>query len=168
MRAGEIESDPHAFRAHSDKIANILLLLFLVRSAEPDSGQAVVRPDIYAQHTIKMSSHGRIKPNEWNLYLGKSFDGSLAAKGEGETYETLRYTFKPDSVKNKPGTLWKEVQGKEGVAGKVYVELVAGEQDSTSHTFEGQCTAKKDFDCVLILDSTTGRARLERLAGSTR
>ncbi len=111
------------------------------------------------------------KPNEWNLFLGKSFDDSLAAKGTAETFETLRYNFKPDSVKNKPGKLWKEKRsgkGGGGVGGKVYVELFAGDQDSTSHKFEGQCTAKGDFDCVLILDSASGRARLERLAGSTR
>jgi hypothetical protein len=119
-----------------------------------------------------MTSQGsRNKPNEWNLYLGKSFDDSLAAKGAAETFETLRYTFKPESVKNKPGKLWKETrkENAKGSSAKVYVELAAGDgQDSTSHTFEGQCTSKDGLDCVLILDPSTGRARLECLAGSTR
>ena len=118
------------------------------------------------------SQGGRNKPNEWNLFLGKSFDDSLAAKGAAETFETLRYTFKPNSVKNKPGKIWKDTrkENSKGAAGKVYVELAAGDgQDSASHTFEGQCTSKDGhLDCVLILDAATGRARLECLAGSTR
>ena len=109
------------------------------------------------------------KPNEWNLILGKSFDDSLSAKGTVDTFETLRYAFKPESVKNKPGTLWKETRSNKGGGAKVYVELIAGEgQDTSAHTFEGQLMSKEGSDCILILDPATGRARLERLAGATR
>ncbi len=112
---------------------------------------------------------GRSKPNEWNLILGKSFDDSLSAKGTAETFETLRYAFRPESVKNKPGTLWKETRNNKGGGAKVYVELLSGDgQDTAAHNFEGQFLPKEGTDCILILDQTTGRARLERLSGSTR
>ena len=103
-------------------------------------------------------------------------------KVKGESYETLRYSFKPSSVKNQPGVLWKQKERVDDPVGtKVFVEFKGDESKveassggkspvlaaPLAHIFEGTMQAGSEHDCLLIVDSS-GNARLELLSASAQ
>lgn len=116
---------------------------------------------------------------EFKLKLGSSMEelrGKEKPSRGGEGFETLLYTFKPESVQNKPGVIWKEKDiSLKNNSEKVFVEFNSGASDETvtsgleaSHKFEGmfQATGAGHHDYVLIVEGN-GEARLEKLSGST-
>eukprot|EP00960_Hanusia_phi_P055728 763050-Hanusia_phi.AAC.3 len=111
----------------------------------------------------------------FKLKIGNTIKRTGRKDASQDQYETLLFTFRPDSIKDQSGVLWRgsanpNEKKKEG--NKVYVsfenqDVAADGKASSGHYFEGNTVAAKD-DCILIVDETTGEAVLEKISGSTR
>ncbi|KAJ1477922.1 hypothetical protein T484DRAFT_1962236 [Baffinella frigidus] len=120
---------------------------------------------------------------EFNVQVDSSLYQTKKKVVKGESYETLRYSFKPSSVKNQPGVLWKQKERVDDPVGtKVFVEFKGDESkvveapaggkspvlaEPVTHIFEGTMQEGSAHDCLLIVDSS-GNARLELLSASAQ
>ena len=111
----------------------------------------------------------------FKLKIGSTIRKTGKRDAGAEQYETLLFTFRPDSIKDQSGVLWRgsaNPSDKKKEGNKVYVsfenqEVAADGKTSSGHYFEGNMVAAKD-DCILIVDESTGEAVLEKISGSTR
>lgn len=103
----------------------------------------------------------------FELRLGKTISDPSASD---ESFEMLRYTFKPESISKRPGRLWR-TKGKSDGEQK-YKTLAAFEGDAgeakSVQRFSGSFTAQKESinECVVVVQG--GKAILHRLSGSTK
>jgi hypothetical protein len=99
----------------------------------------------------------------YEFRLGDSFNNLSKGTHSFVDYETLRYNFKPESIANKSGTLWRAAGTKhEDDKVKTYAELEGG---GATHRFKGFFNPRKDGinECVVIIQD--GQAILQRLSG---
>jgi len=98
------------------------------------------------------------------LTLGDSFDEQRKGTASFMEYETLRYNFKPESIANKSGTIWRPAGApkKDEDKIKTYAELEGG---GATHRFKGFFTPRKDglHECVVIIQD--GKAKIQKLTG---
>lgn len=87
--------------------------------------------------------------------------GGRGSRSGQPAYETIKFSFMPESVSGKPGKLWKSSGGKGEL--KVFAEFAGGEgQDPVR--YNGSVQKKENInDCVLVIKG--GRATLHKLNG---
>mmetsp|Transcript_48355 Transcript_48355/g.75517 ORF Transcript_48355/g.75517 Transcript_48355/m.75517 type:complete len:107 (+) Transcript_48355:301-621(+) len=87
------------------------------------------------------------------IMLGNTVHGPKVS----ESYQTLNYNFKPSSVKNQHGILWKE-KDSSGKSKKVVLQYSQNSSEGggeasgqSSHSFEGILDTGGAYDYVLIV-----------------
>lgn len=89
--------------------------------------------------------------------------GSGGSGSGGQSFETIKFSFMPESISGKPGRLWKASEGGKSGEQKVCAEFDGGEGQAPVR-YSGSVQKKENInDCVIVIKG--GRATLHKLSG---